>query len=131
MESGEDQDGDDPSQNSTHLNMTDYSLDLHHDPADQMLIEDQQDIEESKDEGQPILAVQNQSQEKADASIELAFEEIKYDRSSLYDHMLRTDKLRVIEEMDYIKQSFKESTVSQSEHSEGYFPVPIGAVPQP
>ena len=75
--------------------------------------------------------MQNQSQEQTDASIELAFEEIKYDRGSLYDHMLRTDKLRVIEEMDYIRQSFKESTVSQSEHSEGYFPVPIGAVPQP
>ena len=59
--------------------------------------------------------MQNQSQEQTDASIELAFEEIKYDRGSLYDHMLRTDKLRVIEEMDYIKQSFKESTVSQSQ----------------
>jgi len=56
LESSDDQESkysisDDPSQNSTHLNMTDYSLDLHHDPADQMLIEDQQDIEESKDEG--------------------------------------------------------------------------------
>ena len=51
VESRADRDGDDPSQNSTHLNITDYSLDLHHDPADQMLIEDQQDSEESKDEG--------------------------------------------------------------------------------
>lgn len=75
--------------------------------------------------------MQNQSQEQTNQSIELAFEDIKYDKSALYDNMLRTDKLRVIQEMDYIKKSFKDSAVSQSDQSDGYFPVPIGAVPQP